>query len=188
MYGFKDKDGDGWRDLPDGTPFIIRSLTQPDQRTRELDELYKKSVNAVGIRIEFEPAKWPDNLKKARAGNLQMWRLGYSASGTDPEDFVQQIYGPAKGENNLSRFAKPEYDVMFEKQKSLPDGPEREALILEMHRMMISYMPLKAHSHRIASDLMHPWVSNYRRHPFLRDWFKFIEVDSAARVKAIGEQ
>ncbi len=188
MFGYVDKNGDGWRDLPDGSPLVLRCLTQTDQASRQLDELFKKNINAIGIKIEFEPAKWPDNLKKARAGNLQMWRLGFSATAPDPDTFIMQGYGPAKGENNLSRFQKAEYDALYDKQKMLPDGAERNAVMMDAHRMLIAYMPYKIHTHRIAPDLMQPWTYNYKRHPFMRDIFKFIEVDTAARVSAIGER
>jgi ABC-type transport system substrate-binding protein len=187
LYGYVDRDGDGFRDMPDGSKLVISCLTQTDARTRELDELMQKQVAAVGIKINFVPAKWPDNLKKARAGNLQMWRLGYSAGGTDPDDFVMQAYGPAKGENNLSRFDRPEYNALYEKQHALPDGPERLKTILDAHKMIIAYAPIKTHTHRVATDMMHPWARNYRRHPFLREFFMFVEVDPQARVKALGD-
>ena len=33
-------------------------------------------MTAIGMRIELRVAKWPENLKAARAGKLQMWSLG----------------------------------------------------------------------------------------------------------------
>jgi ABC-type transport system substrate-binding protein len=188
LYGYKDRNGDGFRELPDGSPLTVTCLAQTDQTSRELDELFKKQVEAVGIKMSFIPAKWPDNLKKARAGNMQMWRLGYSATGTDPDDFVLAGYGPAKGENNLSRFDRPEFNALYDKQHALPDGPERIKAIYDAYKMLISYMPIKVHTHRIATDLMHPWAHNYRRHPFMREFFMFVEIDTAARVKALGDK
>jgi ABC-type transport system substrate-binding protein len=29
LYGYVDKDGDGWRDLPDGSPLVLEYATQP---------------------------------------------------------------------------------------------------------------------------------------------------------------
>jgi ABC-type transport system substrate-binding protein len=148
----------------------------------------KKDLNAIGIKIEFVPAKWPDNLKKARAGNYQMWSLGFSAVAPDPDTFVMMGYGPAKGENNLSRFSLPEFDKLYDKQKSMPDSPERNAVMLDAHRLLIAYAPYKGQTHRIGSDLQQPWLYGYKRHPFIRDIYKFLEVDTDARVKAIGDQ
>jgi ABC-type transport system substrate-binding protein len=183
-YGYVDKDGDGWRDLPDGKPFTLMYATQPDQRSRQLNELWKKNMSAVGLRMEFVIAKWPDQLKQARAGKLQMWGLGFSATGPDPDNFFQGLYGPAKGENNLSRFDMAAYNEMYEKQKTLPDGPERLALLNEMRKIMIAYMPYKAGTHRIATDMWHPQVIGYMRHPFLRHWFTYVDIDPAGQKAA----
>ncbi len=187
LYGYVDKDGDGWRDLPDGKPLVLKKLSQTDTGSRQFDELTRKAMSAVKLKIEFEPAKWPDNLKKARSGNFQIWALGFSAIAPDPDNYFNLSFGPAKGEGNLSRFARPEYDALYLKQKSLPDGPEREKVLLEAHKMVTAYMPYKGHTHRIAADVSQPWTYNYYRHPFMREIFKYIEVDTAARVKALGD-
>ena len=31
LYGYVDRDGDGWRDQPDGSPLVIEYATQPDE-------------------------------------------------------------------------------------------------------------------------------------------------------------
>ena len=68
-YGYVDRDGDGWREQPDGSPLVLQWATTPDQRARRRDDLRRKDMNALGIRVNFIPAKWPENLKNARAGN-----------------------------------------------------------------------------------------------------------------------
>ena len=50
-----------------------RDLHQPDQRSRIMDEIFKKSLDALDIRCTFKVAKWPDQLKAARAGNYMIW-------------------------------------------------------------------------------------------------------------------
>jgi ABC-type transport system substrate-binding protein len=40
MYGYVDKDGDGWREQPDGQPLVLRKMTQSGQASRELDDLF----------------------------------------------------------------------------------------------------------------------------------------------------
>ena len=34
LYGYVDRDGDGWREQPDGTPLVLEYATQPDQLSR----------------------------------------------------------------------------------------------------------------------------------------------------------
>jgi hypothetical protein len=40
-----------------------------------------RRTSAIGLRIEFKPAKWPENLKAGRAGKLQIWALASLAAG-----------------------------------------------------------------------------------------------------------
>jgi ABC-type transport system substrate-binding protein len=181
MYGYVDKDGDGWRDLPDGKPMVIRCATTPDQTQRQLEEIFKKNLAKVGIKIDFIPAKWPENLKQARAGKLQMWRLGLSATVLDSDDSLKLGYGPAKGENNLARFDLPAFNALYEQQRVLPDGPERLEVMAQARKLLIAYMPYKAHTHRISTDLMQAWVIGYKRHPFQREFFKFLDIDNSKR-------
>jgi hypothetical protein len=37
-------------------------------------------------------------------------------------------------------------------------------------------MPYKLVGHRIATDMTHPWVVGYRRHPFMRDFWRYVDV------------
>ena len=58
-FGYVDKDGDGWRDMPDGKPLKLTLASDPSAIYRQFDELWKKSMDAVGIRIEFTKQKFP---------------------------------------------------------------------------------------------------------------------------------
>ena len=49
MYGYVDRDGDGWREQPDGSPLVLQWATTPDQRSRQRDELRRKDMNALGF-------------------------------------------------------------------------------------------------------------------------------------------
>ena len=82
-YGYVDRDGDGWREQPDGSPLRDQISTQPDQASRRLDELQRKDYAAIGIRTEFKQAKWPENLRNVRAGNYMVWGVGSSAAAPD---------------------------------------------------------------------------------------------------------
>jgi|APLak6261663012_1056037.scaffolds.fasta_scaffold03734_2 ABC-type transport system substrate-binding protein len=177
MYGYVDRDGDGWRDLPDGKPLVLEYATSPDAASRERNEIWKKSMDAAGIRIEFKAAKWPENLKAARAGKLMMWGLGWSAANPDGDGALGLAYGPAKGENNLSRFENAEYDRLYRKQKLMPDGPERLAIMQQIVKIVVAYMPYKFATHRIRADLMQPWLLGYRRHPVARGFWKYVDID-----------
>ena len=178
MYGYVDRDGDGWREQPDGKPLVLEYATQPDQASRQLVELWDKSMKSIGLRIVFKPAKWPENLKASRAGKLMMWGVGWSAASPDGDTFLALAYGPNKGGANHSRFDLPAFNELYMKQNKMPDSPERQKVMVEASKLMVAYVPYKLSAHRTATDLMQPWVLGYRRNPFVREFYKHVDIDT----------
>jgi ABC-type transport system substrate-binding protein len=178
LHGYVDRNGDGWRDQPDGQPLLLEYATSPDQQSRQLAELWQKNMQAIGLRIEFKTAKWPENLKASRAGKLMMWGAGWSATQPDGDTFLALGYGPNKGQSNHARFDLPAYNRLYEQQRVLPDGPERLAVMESAKKLMVAYMPYKMHVHRITTDLTHPWVLGYHRNLFVREFWKYLDIDT----------
>ncbi|MBP6766030.1 MAG: bicyclomycin resistance protein [Rubrivivax sp.] len=178
MHGWVDKDGDGWRDQPSGEPLVLEYATSPDQQNRQLNELWKKNMDAIRIKLIFKTAKWPENLKASRAGKLMMWGVGWSAGAPDGDTFLALGYGPNKGGANHARFNLPAFNALYEKQRQMPDGPERLAVMDEAKRLMVAYMPYKVHVHRIFTDLAHAWVVGYHRNIFVREFYKYVDIDT----------
>ena len=183
LYGYVDRDGDGWREQPNGAPLKIEYATQPDQSSRNLTEQWQKNMDAIGIRIVFKPANWPENLKASSAGKLMMWGVGWAAGTPDANDFLSLAYGPNKGQANKARFDLPAYNKVFVQQKVLPDGPERQAAIDEAKRLTVAYMPYKIHVHRIFTDLAQPWVIGFQRNVFtgIGAAWRYIGIDRTAQ-------
>ncbi len=183
-FGYVDRDGDGWRERPDGSPLLLEMATQASQIDRAFNELWKRQLDRLQIRVEFKVNQWPENLKAARAGKLMLWQLGNSATNSDSDDFLAFGASRAIGGQNFARFRRPEYDRLYDRQRQMPDGPERDAVIREMKRLFVVWMPYKIHCHRIVNDVSHPWLIGFLRHPFARDFFKWIDIDPAARSRA----
>ena len=179
LHGYVDRNGDGWREQPDGEPLVLEYATSPDQQSRQLVEQWQKNMTALGLKIEFKTAKWPENLKSSRGGKLMMWGVGWSAGDPDGDTFLALGYGPNKGQANHARFNLPAFNALYEKQRGLPNGPERAALMREAARLMVAYMPYKIHVHRIWTDLAQPWMVGYSRNVFVREFFKYVDVDLA---------
>ena len=185
MYGYVDRDGDGWREQPDGGELRLEYSTQPDQNSRQLIELWKKNMDAIGLRIDFRTAKWPENLKASRTGKLMMWGVGWSAAAPDGDTFLALGYGPNRGQANHARFDLPAFNKLYEAQRVLPNGPERLALMTGAKKLMIAYMPYKIHVHRVFTDLAHPWVIGYHRNVFMREFWKYVDIDLDERRRRL---
>ena len=184
MYGYVDKDGDGWRDLPDGAPLLIEFATQPDQQSRQLDELVRKDLANLGVKTAFKPAKWPENLKNARAGKLMVWRVANSAASPDGGGTFSRGYSGHVGGQNLSRFKSAEYDRIYDEMGVMPDGPERLDLFTQAKKILVAYAPYKNGVHRIHTDLAWPWLIGYRRPSYWNEWWSYVDIETAKQAKA----
>ena len=178
MYGYLDRNGDGWRETPDGQPLVLEYASQPDQIYREFNNLVRRGLKDVGLRVEFPVQQWPEQLKRAQAGKLQMWSLGLSSSDPDGATGLQYFYGPQAGQQNIARFKLPEMDRLYLKLIAIPDGPEREKLFREANRIAVAYMPYRYIAHRKGTDLLHRWVHGYRRGVFWSNWWHMVDVDA----------
>lgn len=179
LYGYADRDGDGWREMPDGSPLLLELTTEPSQLARQLQGLWKKAMDSVGVKMSFRVGAWPENIKASRAGRLMMWTTGWSAAIPDGNYFMDLLYGPNKGQANASRFNLPAFDALHERQRELPDGPERDALIHQGMKLALAYMPYKASGHDIQTWLMQARVQGYVPHPFMRDFWRHVDVTPA---------
>ncbi|MEO8154431.1 MAG: ABC transporter substrate-binding protein [Rhizobacter sp.] len=184
LYGYLDRDGDGWRERPNGEPLVLELSSQPDQSSRQLDELMQKNLAAVGLRLVIKKAKWPENNKAAHAGKLMMWGVAWGADNPDGETFLGLGYGPNKGGANYSRFDLPAFNELFAKQSAMPDSPERERVMQDASKLMVAYMPYKFTGYRIATDMMYPWVIGYERNTFVREFYKYVDIDLDIQKKA----
>ena len=180
-YGYIDRDGDGYRELPDGGALVLRNNSTPTARDQQMDELWKRSMDEIGLKMTIRKANWPDLLKESNNGKLMMWFLGSSASSPDANTWLQSLYGPNSGfKGNRAHFKLPEYDRLYEKARVMPDSPERTKVYQEMTRLFVAYAPWKVNVHRILTDLWYPWVIGYRR-PLVQSnsFWKYIDIDQA---------
>ncbi len=182
LYGYRDRDGDGWREMPDGSPLALKINTQSDQRSRKIAEVMHRSLAALGIRSESVISQWPENLKAARAGKLQMWTVGSQADAPDSIGALARYDSRQIGGQNMARFRLPGFDALFDRANAIADGPERKALFEQAQALALAYMPYKYTLNRISTDMAHPWLIGYRHPVFWTDWWQYVDIDETLRV------
>ena len=141
-------------------------------------------MTALGLRIDFVKQKFPDLLKQARAGQLQMWGLANTAGSPPGFGVMGLLYGPNAGLSNLARFNLPEFNQLYEKGRRLPDGPERNRLLRQMSELVSVYAPWKLQAYRIENVLVQPWLVGYKHSPFNPNAWRYWDIDLARRAAA----
>ncbi len=180
-FGYRDRDGDGYRELPDGKPLVLERASVTSTEARQADEFWKRSMDAIGIRLSFRKDKLPELRKLHRAGKIQLMSEGWNADYPDGENFMQLLYGPNAGQENAARFKLPEFDRLYEDTRNLPDSPERLGKFRRMTELIIAYAPWRLTHHLTEHDLVQPWVTNYLKHSFQASSWIYADIDAAKR-------
>jgi ABC-type transport system substrate-binding protein len=139
---------------------------------------------AIGIKVEFNKQKWPDLLKAARLGQIQMWGLGNINTNPEGFGFYGLLYGPSAGFANLAHFRLPEYDKLYEQGRALPDGPARSAISRKMMDLVNGYSPWVLTAYRYDNVLVQPWVQGFKFNPTNQHPWEYLDIDYPARAKA----
>jgi ABC-type transport system substrate-binding protein len=184
-FGYVDRDGDGIREAPDGRLLTLRFSSPPDTLARQQDELLQRNLTAVGLRVEFSKQKWPDQLKAARLGQLQMWQAANISVTSEGFGFLGLLYGENAGFSNLTRFKLPEYDSLYVRARALPEGTERDRLIQRMTELIGIYVPWAVTIYRYENVLVQPWVLGYKYNPIQQHPWQYLDIDTARRTAAV---
>jgi ABC-type transport system substrate-binding protein len=183
-FGYR-KGPDGYRTLPDGKPLVLRQATGTAAIDREYSELWKRSMDAIGVKILFEPGKFSDTLKAAKACHVMMWQAAWTADYPDGDNFMQLLYGPNTGESNNGCYESKAYDALYEKSLTLPtDSEERDHLFIDMTRQMEVDGAWSLQASPVRNELIRPWVKGFKKHPILQAEFVYLDID----LKGSGNQ
>jgi len=184
-FGFKDRDGDGYRETPDGKPLTLVRGTLPESWYREVDTLWKKNLDAIGIRMQVIQKTFSELNDMSRAGKLMMFNLGYRSLEPSGYQILQTLWGRSPVDTNPSQFDNADYDRAYEQFLQTPAGPGRVALARKMSDISQAYMPMQLSTFGVGNTLLYPWVQGYWPSQFGFAW-KYLDIDLAKR-KAAGK-
>ncbi len=162
MYGYVDRDGDGWRDMPDGQPLMLPMAAQTDGRTRKINELLQKNMTALGLRIDLP------HRPVAREPEGGARRQAVAVDG-----------GPLRGRARRRVFAaalrqqadrRPEHGALQDarSRRVVPAHPgaarrprARSVVRAGAETGRSPTCPTRCASHRVSTDMAQPWLIGY---------------------------
>jgi ABC-type transport system substrate-binding protein len=180
-FGYRQRDPDGFRRGPHGQPLTLAMHSEATVGGRLRDELWRKNLNAIGLRIVFKTDKKTEIIKASRLGTVQMFESNWIADFPDGDNFYQLLYGGNIGRANYARFNLPAYNERYEQARAMADSPARQKLYGEMNQLLHAYNPWVPLVHPISADIRHPWLKNYKRHPVELTTWRYLDIDLAER-------
>ncbi len=176
-FGYRDRDGDGYRELPDGKPLTLVLASTPDAAARVSDELWKRNMDAIGLKITFLKNKWPELNKMSEAGQLMMWGLQWASNIPEGIDNYSYFYSKNIGTSNDARMRLPAFDALYDKSRNLPHGPERTAIFNQMNDLIFNYAPWILADYPYENWVVQPWVRGFKLNPFVEYQFRYLDVE-----------
>ena len=179
-FGYK-RGADGYRNNPDGSRLTIVLTSEPLAIRREYDELWKKSLDVIGLRFEARKGPFSDNIKAAEACQLAMWGSAWHSDYPDGENFMQLFYGPNTHQSNHACYRSPAFDKLYDQIRSIPESPERDRMFDLMTRQLEVDGVMRLGVTRYRNVLVSPKIKGYRYHPITTAVFQYLDIDPDAR-------
>lgn len=174
---------------PEGKGLPELTYDCPSSSTsRQIGELFKKQMAAIGVQIKVVQNTWPELQKKITKRQVMLYGIAWGADYPDAENFLQLLYGPNKAPGaNGSGYDNPEFNQLFAKAALMQDSPERTALYEKLNRMAADQAPWIYGVHRQNFTVKHGWLMNYMATDFESGQAQYLNIDLEEKKKTVGK-
>ncbi|MBP5998629.1 MAG: ABC transporter substrate-binding protein [Azonexus sp.] len=180
------------RDEKSGEPLVVNLDTTGGgmgEKSR-LDWLTRQFAK-IDVQLVIRSTDFNRFQDKLRKGNVQLYYLGWNADYPDPENFFFLLDGNeskvAKGGENASNYASPEFDRLFARMKNMDNTPERLQIVRQMNRILHHDAPWNFGLHPKSYTLGHRWLKNRKPNDVGNNILKYQRIDAVDRARARRE-
>ena len=170
--GYVDADGDGWRDMPDGSPLKYNILTPPkdyDPIRADSGIMIEKNLKAIGLNVAAVPTSFDTIVSAAFVSvDFDMYILGW-AVGSFPENYLRDFFhseadtaiNPAG--SNAGGFDNAEYDALVDALEVEMDTDLRAQMVKDacgivMDQVGYNTLFYKTNIEAFREDVWSGWV------------------------------
>lgn len=156
---------------PNGVGFPVVRLWTVSKAASTNAELaaYQEYLAKIGVKVEiYSEADWSTYVRMLDQGKLPMFRLSWSATIPDPDDFLsRQLH--SGGPNNWSFYRNPRVDQLLEQARKEFDYTRRISLYRDVERIVMDDSPWITQHNHVFERLYQPYVNGVQI-SFLGDW------------------
>lgn len=179
-------------DAATGKPLVLNlDITAGGPEDKARLEWFRKQFEKLSIQLVIRNTDYNRFQDKMRNGNAQIFMWGWNADYPDPENFLFLLYGPnGKVEHNgenAANYANPEFDRLFERMKTMADGPRRQELIDRMVDIARRDAPWIWGFHPRSFALYQAWSSPTKPNLMANNLLKYRRIDPALRERLRAE-
>ena len=181
------------RDARTGRPLVLNYDygRPPSPENRPMLDWMTKQFAKLGVQLEVRATDYNQFQDKVRRGKHQIITWGWLADYPDAENFLFLLYGPgAKSINdgeNAANYQNPEYDRLFARLRFMEDGPEKQAVIDQMVKILQEDAPWSWGYFPYASGAYHHWVKNGKPSIMVRDQGQYKRLNVEDRARSLAE-
>jgi oligopeptide transport system substrate-binding protein len=174
-FGYADKDAEGFRTGPDRKPLTITVTLRSGALSREIQTLWKKNMDAIGLRMDFHVTPFQDAIKEMQQGQFQIIFRGFGGSPSGYPELLQ-LYSKQPRRINAGLFNLPEYDRAAEQFLRSGTAQEQIAAARKMSELARTYMPMLPAIFRLENDFVQPWLRGFSP-PVFSTYWKYLDID-----------
>lgn len=134
--GIVDTDNDGVREMPDGTPVMLKYITYPNRCLDTFAEAIQQQLTEVGIGVNLIISDGAGQWDSYQSGDFDMNSSNWTTVGTgDPTEYMNAWWGDC--EADYCGYSNPEYNKLFAQLQETFDDAARKEIIEQLQQILI---------------------------------------------------
>jgi oligopeptide transport system substrate-binding protein len=185
----------GWpngRDAQTGEPLVINlDTTATGVGAKARIDWLNKQFAKIDVQLVVRSTDYNRFQEKVRKGAVQLFYWGWNADYPDPENFMFLLHGKQgkvkQSGENAANYASNDYDVLFERMKTMENGSQRQEIIDRMNQILHRDAPWVWGFHPKDYSLRHAWLLNRKPSKVGHNTLKYQRVDVSLRAARRAE-
>ena len=137
--GYKDVDGDGFVERPDGSKIDLNFVIYTSREELQIyAQAFQTDMKEIGIKVTLKPVSYETVLSMRDDSNFDMLIWNVLAANTgDPEKYLHENWY-SKAETNKTGYSNPEVDKMLDELSKEFDKAKRKDLVVKIQQLIMN--------------------------------------------------
>ena len=156
----------------------IEYYTSNGAVSEKMAEISMRNLERVGISLNPHFVDFAELIEAVNNKRAPFFSFAWGSDYPDAENNLALFYSPnvSPGSNHFN-YASAEYDALYEQILTMPPGPERTDIYVQMRDMILEDAPYAGSLARVRRYVIHPWVLNFKPTETFYNYIKYWDLD-----------